>query len=106
MSNIRHHTSNRSRKAPHWATRPLCTGSFSPSTCLRRKKKASLRSGDPESSLTAIDRLEGFHQGDSSLYRRVLVPVCTSGQIIPAWVYVGAPRHREQRFLPSGIWPE
>jgi len=31
---------------------------------------------DPESRLPAIDRLEGFHPGGPSLYRRVLVPVC------------------------------
>ncbi len=61
---------------------------------------------DPESRLPAIDRLEGFHPGGSSLYRRVLVPVCTSGKTIPAWVYVGAPKHRERRSLPNGTWPE
>lgn len=62
--------------------------------------------GTPETCLPAIDRLEGFHPGDPSLYRRVLVPVCISGQISPAWVYVGAPKHRERRSLPNGIWPE
>ena len=56
---------------------------------------------DPESRLAAIDRLEGFHPGGPSLYKRVLVPVCTSGQIIPAWVYVGG-RLSEERMAPLG----
>jgi len=61
---------------------------------------------DPETRLPAIDRLEGFHPGGPSLYRRLLVPVCTSGQIIPAWVYAGAPKHQARRSLPNGTWPE
>ncbi len=61
---------------------------------------------DPETRLPAIDRLEGFHPGGPSLYKRVLVPVCTSGQIIPAWVYVGTSKRLERRFLPNGTWPE
>ena len=61
---------------------------------------------NPESRLPAIDRLEGFHPGESSLYRRVLVPVCISGQISLAWVYVIAQKHRAWRFLPKGIWRE
>jgi gamma-glutamylcyclotransferase (GGCT)/AIG2-like uncharacterized protein YtfP len=43
---------------------------------------------DPESRLPAIDRLEGFHPGGSSLYRRVLVPVRTNEAELPAWLYV------------------
>ena len=44
---------------------------------------------DPETCLPAIDRLEGFHPGGSSLYRRVLVPVCIAhGMVLPVWVYV------------------
>ncbi len=61
---------------------------------------------DPEFRLPAIDRLEGFLPGRSSLYKRVLVPVCISGQISPAWVYVIAQKHRAWRFLPKGIWRE
>ncbi len=34
---------------------------------------------DPESRLPAIDRLEGFRPGASSLYRRVLVLVAVNG---------------------------
>jgi gamma-glutamylcyclotransferase (GGCT)/AIG2-like uncharacterized protein YtfP len=44
---------------------------------------------DPESRLPAIDRLEGFRPGGSSLYRRVLVPVRANGAKLPAWLYVG-----------------
>jgi len=44
---------------------------------------------DPETRLPAIDRLEGFHPGGPSLYRRVLVPVCIAhGMVLPVWVYV------------------
>ena len=57
---------------------------------------------DPETRLPAIDRLEGFHPGGSCLYRRVLVPVRIPGQISPAWVYAGAPKHQARRSLPNG----
>ena len=44
---------------------------------------------DPEHRLPAIDRLEGFHPGGRSLYRRVLVPVCMEqGRRLTAWAYV------------------
>lgn len=44
---------------------------------------------DPETRLPAIDRLEGFHPDDSSLYRRVLVPVCIDhDMMLPVWAYV------------------
>lgn len=44
---------------------------------------------DPEARLPAIDRLEGFHPGGSSLYKRVLVPVQADGAVCPVWLYVG-----------------
>jgi gamma-glutamylcyclotransferase (GGCT)/AIG2-like uncharacterized protein YtfP len=44
---------------------------------------------DPETRLPAIDRLEGFRPGGSSLYRRVLVPVQVDGAVCPVWLYVG-----------------
>jgi len=47
------------------------------------------QAGDPESRLPAIDRLEGFHPGGPSLYRRVLVPVFTGETVVPVWLYVG-----------------
>ncbi|MBD3308721.1 hypothetical protein GF348_20240, partial [candidate division KSB3 bacterium] len=47
---------------------------------------------DPETRLPAIDRLEGFRPGGSSLYRRVLVSVYTNGVNFPAWLYVAGPR--------------
>jgi len=60
---------------------------------------------DPETRLPAIDRLEGFHPGGRSLYRRVLVPVCIDGRVLSAWLYVGGTR-REGTFkeLPDGFW--
>jgi gamma-glutamylcyclotransferase (GGCT)/AIG2-like uncharacterized protein YtfP len=46
---------------------------------------------DPETRLPAIDRLEGFRPGGSSLYKRVLVPVCIEhAMALPCWLYVGA----------------
>ena len=45
---------------------------------------------NPETRLPAIDRLEGFRPGGSSLYRRVLVPVQADGAVCPVWLYVGA----------------
>lgn len=60
---------------------------------------------DPETRLPAIDRLEGFHPGGSSLYRRVLVPVKLDGAAFPAWLYAGQPSRSGLRFLPFGSWP-
>jgi len=51
-----------------------------------------LTCNDPESRLPAIDRLEGFRPGGSSLYRRVLVPVYTNGVNLSAWLYVAGPQ--------------
>jgi len=54
---------------------------------------------DPESRLPAIDRLEGFHPGGRSLYRRVLVPVCMEqGRRLTAWAYVAG-----QSISPGGL---
>lgn len=62
---------------------------------------------DPESRLPAIDRLEGFHPGGPSLYRRVLVPVMTDSSCALAWVYTGERALRiENRLLASGCWTE
>ena len=44
---------------------------------------------DPSTRLPAIDRLEGFHPGGSSMYQRVLVPAFTRETVVPAWLYVG-----------------
>ena len=60
---------------------------------------------DPATRLPAIDRLEGFRPGGSSLYRRVLVPVCRIGKIHPAWLYVGDSCLRpDLHLIPSGTW--
>ena len=62
--------------------------------------------GDPETRLPAIDRLEGFRPGGSSLYKRVLVPVCIEySMALPAWVYVGPTVWKDESFLPLGKWP-
>ena len=47
------------------------------------------QAGDPETRLPAIDRLEGFHPGGSSMYRRVLVPAFTGETVVPVWLYMG-----------------
>jgi len=61
---------------------------------------------DPESSLPAIDRLEGFHPGGPCLYRRVLVPVRINGTVLPTWLYVGFPStERGLQPLGSSQWP-
>ncbi|MBW2149520.1 MAG: gamma-glutamylcyclotransferase [Deltaproteobacteria bacterium] len=44
---------------------------------------------DPSIRLPAIDRLESFHPGGPSLYRRILVPAFTGGTVIPVWLYRG-----------------
>jgi len=44
---------------------------------------------DPSTRLPAIDRLEGFHPGGSSMYQRVLVPAFTRETVVPVWLYVG-----------------
>jgi gamma-glutamylcyclotransferase (GGCT)/AIG2-like uncharacterized protein YtfP len=44
---------------------------------------------DPETRLPAIDRLEGFYPGGSSLYRRALVPIRSHRAVCPVWLYVG-----------------
>ena len=60
---------------------------------------------DPETRLPSIDRLEGFRPGGSCLYRRVLVPVCITEMVQPAWLYIGDSCPRPGlRVIPSGIW--
>ena len=61
---------------------------------------------DPEFRLPAIDRLEGFRPGGSSLYRRVLVPATVNGAREPAWVYTVETTGIKQRRIASGCWPE
>ena len=61
---------------------------------------------DPESRLPAIDRLEGFHPGGSSLYWRVLVPATVSGTLELAWVYTVETTGIKRPRIVSGRWPE
>ena len=44
---------------------------------------------DPSTRLPAIDRLEGFHPGSSSLYKRVFVSVHARESIVLAWLCAG-----------------
>ncbi|MCD6304954.1 MAG: gamma-glutamylcyclotransferase [Deltaproteobacteria bacterium] len=62
------------------------------------------QAGDPESRLPAIDRLEGFHPGGPSLYKRVLVPVCSGGRTAPTWLYTAEAGQCSWRLLPDGVW--
>ena len=61
---------------------------------------------DPESRLPAIDRLEGFRPGGSSLYRRVLIPATVNGSRELAWVYTVETTGIKRRRIVSGHWPE
>lgn len=46
---------------------------------------------NPALDLPPLDRLEGYRSVADSFYRRVLVPVQTSGDLpFPAWLYVAA----------------
>jgi gamma-glutamylcyclotransferase (GGCT)/AIG2-like uncharacterized protein YtfP len=61
--------------------------------------------GDPEVRLPVLDRLEGFDPARGpSLYRRVLIPVETSGGVaLLAWAYVVD--SASGVYLPGGRWP-
>ncbi len=61
---------------------------------------------DPSTRLPAIDRLEGFHPGGSSIYRRVLVATRVYESVIFAWVYTNLSPLRYWRHNPDGVWPE
>ncbi|MDE2665184.1 MAG: gamma-glutamylcyclotransferase [Acidobacteriota bacterium] len=61
---------------------------------------------DPRTRLHPIDRLEGFHPGGRSLYRRVLVPATVEGARQPAWVYAVEDLGTSRRRITSGRWPE
>ena len=61
---------------------------------------------DPLSRLPAIDRLEGFRPGGSSLYRRVLVPATINGIRELAWVYTVEATRIKRRRIVSGRWPK
>ena len=61
---------------------------------------------DPDSRLPAIDRLEGFRPGGSSLYRRVLVAASVHGVREFVWVYTVEATGIKRRRIVSGRWPE
>jgi gamma-glutamylcyclotransferase (GGCT)/AIG2-like uncharacterized protein YtfP len=59
---------------------------------------------DPEERLPPLDRLEGFDPDRPSPYRRVLIPVETTGGAgVLAWAYVTA--GSSGTHLPGGRWP-
>ena len=60
----------------------------------------------PEPRLPAIDRLEGFRPGGSSLYRRVLVPATVNSALELAWVYTVGTTGIKRLRIVSGRWPE
>ena len=61
---------------------------------------------DPQTRLPPIDRLEGFHPGGRSLYRRLLVPATVGGARQLAWVYAVENPGIRRRRITSGRWPE
>lgn len=60
---------------------------------------------DPAERLPRLDRLEGFRPGGPSLYRRVLVPVFTDHEPVPAWAYVAGYGLRRLCAQPIPSWP-
>lgn len=60
---------------------------------------------DPQTRLPSIDRLERFHPGGRSLYRRVLVPATVEGARHLAWVYAVENLDTSRRRITSGRWP-
>jgi len=63
---------------------------------------------DPAQRMPVIDRLEGFHPGQASMYRRVLTPVFTEDRVAAAWVYVTDSEQflRSCRRLKDGRWEQ
>ncbi|MDR1080654.1 MAG: gamma-glutamylcyclotransferase [Deltaproteobacteria bacterium] len=64
---------------------------------------------DPLLRLPHIDTLEGYLQGGSSPYRRLLYPSRHGSRVEPVWLYAAgcdsADMRGEQMPLPSGRWP-
>ncbi len=58
---------------------------------------------DPSTRLPAIDRLEGFHPGDSSMYQRVMVAARVETAITPVWLYSMKYRSNWRR-VANGRW--
>ncbi|MDQ3841348.1 MAG: gamma-glutamylcyclotransferase [Actinomycetota bacterium] len=60
---------------------------------------------DPEERLPAFDKLEGFHPGGESFYKRVLIPatLAETGTRTIAWAYVV--ESASGVYLPGGHWP-
>lgn len=60
---------------------------------------------DPSERLPRLDRLEGFRPGGPSLYGRVLAPVFTDHEPVPAWAYVAGDGLRRLCAQPIPSWP-
>jgi gamma-glutamylcyclotransferase (GGCT)/AIG2-like uncharacterized protein YtfP len=60
---------------------------------------------DPEERLPTFDKLEGFHPGGESFYKRVLIPatLAETGVRTLAWAYVV--ESASGVYLPGGRWP-
>ena len=54
----------------------------------------------------AIDRLERFYPGGSSLYRRVLIQAAVNGDRELAWIYTIEALGVKRRRIVSGRWLE
>ena len=61
--------------------------------------------GDPGERLPALDGLEGFHPGEKSFYRRVLIAatLAQTGATVLVWAY--AIESENGVYLPGGRWP-
>ena len=77
----------------HWTARKPSPATTPPSTATDTPwgpvYGELLTFDDPVARLPAIDRLEGFYPGGSSLYRRALVPIRSHRAVCPVWLYVG-----------------
>jgi len=60
---------------------------------------------DPGPRLSAIDELEEFYPGQTSLYRRVLIPVLThNNSVVSAWVYASEIDIENLRPIEADFW--
>jgi gamma-glutamylcyclotransferase (GGCT)/AIG2-like uncharacterized protein YtfP len=94
----------------------LGTGDYAADARLQREASASdvfldggavhgevLRFDDPTERLPALDGLEGYRPGETSLYERVLIPTEVESRLQLAWAYALA--RPAGTLLPLGRWP-
>jgi gamma-glutamylcyclotransferase (GGCT)/AIG2-like uncharacterized protein YtfP len=58
---------------------------------------------DPARDLPSIDRLEGFHPGQPSLYQRVILPVFLGHEVQLCWSYI-MPGCSKRHRIRTGSW--